>query len=450
MKNLTAFLFPLSVLFLFSCSKNNAIAPSIPIKPAYIKDTGTLQFKLLPLAANDAKLLFYYPQSRNLQNVLLKKDTVTVGTFAVTNNNNSLYSAEINYAFDSTAQYTIQVQTNVVGDTIYRYTLPKYTPIYKTAYRYQKILSLNQGLGPNGFDISPSHNYLFIIDDSLNTLITKRISLQTNAVDIINIGSYLFPIRAVSDTELLVKYSFYNNRYLGNDSAALLRYNINTKQTQFIDWVSLSYGRISRVKNNRVLITHPFTTGLVTSLVNLTDGSKINYTSDLVNFTQIREDNFDNIYNANLLVNPLTGGFVSLLPNGSSDGVEYFDSSSQYTISSNYLIRTNYQANTINYTSYLSVYNNQLKIYQGDSLSGRSFYVPRAQTIKNNNFLFYQYFPYDTAYHTDGYYNLNLSTQKASLVQSDNSSPYIINDFLFDDTHLLSVRYDGVYLLVKN
>ena len=448
-KTVPAILLLASLFWNMGCSKNHYDTP-LQGKPAFIKDTSALLFKLIPLAANDIKIQFLYPHARTLQKLIFKKDTTVLGSYSIGTGGNNSYTAEINFPFDSTKQYTIQVQTNAVSDTIYQYTLPPYSPVFRSAYHYQKILSLNQSMGVNGMDISPSRNYLFITDDSSNILITKRVSLQTYAVDTVSTRLYTFPVRAVSDSELLVQYGTYQNRLLGYDSMALMRYNIRTTQSQFIDWTSNNYGRISRIKNNRVLITapNPISNGGFTSLNNLSDGSKVTYTANQIYFPQIREANFEAIYNNNFLVNPISGSFVTLLPNTATEGIEFFDSISQYTVTSHYLVDNVSSASYI-YTGYIAVYSNLNKVYQSESLTGRIFYIPRAQQIKNNTLLFYQYFDYDTAYHTDGYYSLNLATKNVTLLQSDNSSPYYTIDFLFDDTHIYSVRYDGVYVLVK-
>ena len=212
-----------------------------------------------------------------------------------------------------------------------------------------------------------------------------------------------------------------------------------------MDWGSAGYGRTSRVKNNHLLVTNPVFTSGTASLINLSNGSKIIYSSGAVNFTQIRENNFDNIYFGNQVLNTANGIFNSPLPLNSAELIEYFDSISHYTVTTNY---SNLTA-TGNYTSYLSIYNNQNKIFQSSSASGRSFYVPRILQITNNTILYYQYFGYGTTFNIDGYYSIDLNTNKITLIQSDNSSPYIINDFQLDAKQIISVRYDGVYLLSK-
>ncbi len=432
-----------------SCSKNGQ-APVIPPKPAFIKDTsGAIYFRLVPVAINDIKLFFLYPQSAGLSKLILKKDTAVVATYTLSGGSGT-FSAEINYPFDSTRQYTFLVQTNSVADTIYQYKLPPYTPVYRSAFQYQKILSLQQSLGFNGFDISPSGNYLFIADDSSNRVVTKKINLQNYAVDIVNTSLISVPVRAFSDSELLVQYGSYQNRVLGTDSLALMKYNIRTGQNQFIDFTSANYGRISRVKANHIMITapNPVVNGGLTSLNNLVNGTRIVYTPGQVNFTEIHEGSFEAIYNNNQLVNPLTGSFTPLLPANVVEGIEYYDSTSQYVISSHY-IGDNVSSAPIVYSGYFAVYKNLSKVYQTDLLNRGVFYIPRAQQIKNNTLIFFQSFDYDTTYRIDGYYSLNLDTKAITLLQCDTSYPYYINDFLFDDKHIVSVRNDGVYVLVK-
>jgi hypothetical protein len=384
--------------------------------------------------------------------VILKKNAVSIDSFTVNNLNNSFYDSDIKFNFDSASQYSFCVQTNTVNDTIYQYTISQYIHNFKSAYTYQKILSLKQSLGPNYFDITPSRNYIYLIDDSLNTLVTKRISLKNYSVD--NFGKALSyaPIRAISDDELLTQNSYYNSRYLIGDSSALVKYNILNGKTTFVDWTSNSYGRTSRIINNKVLVTNPvdasnfFSLKNTNSLINLIDTSKIVYANGTIDFRYIRENNFDKIYYGNQSINEITGAFTNLLPTNSNDFVEYFDSIYNYKIATNYTFNSTHTG----YYSSFTIYQNQDVIFKSDTLLYRSIYIPKIQSIKNNSILIYQYFGYGSTFNFDGYYLLDLNTKKLSLIQCDNSSASIVTDFQLDDAHLFTIRYDGIYWLKKN
>ena len=445
-KNLHYLLLSLILVHGISCSKK----PTLPGNPpgqreAYIKDTGQLVFKVIPQSATEVKLLFIFPQGRNLVKLLLKKDTTILGTYTVNNDLNNHYSVDIPYNFDSTLQYNFTLRTDAVNDTIYQYSIPHYTHIFKSAYAYRKILNLTQSLGPGGFDITPSHNYIFIADDSVNTIITKKMSLRDYSVENISTQLYPLPMRAVSDSSLLIQGVFFMNPVPAHDSVSLAKYNTITGKTEFIDWVSSGYGRTSRIIDNHVLVTNPIFTSKTSSLIDLADLGKIKYSAAAVNFTRISEDNFDNIYNGNLLVDPATGNFTSLLPASSNEAVAYHDNINSLTIATAYTL-----LDSGKYSSHLSVYSNQNKIYQLPEIVGRGFYIPAIQNIKNNTILFYQKFDYGTQFNIDGYYTLDLNTGKVMLIDSDAySSPYMIDDLQLDGKRILSVRYDGIYELLR-
>jgi hypothetical protein len=246
----------------------------------------------------------------------------------------------------------------------------------------------------------------------------------------------------MSDNEILVEGS-YGNRPLGTDSVALLRYNIQTGQSSFIDYVSPNYGRFSHVINNHILVTNPVFTSGTSSLIDLKDNSKVLYPNSALKFALVGENNFDHIYYENQVVDPVTGSLQTKLPLTDSSGIEYIDSATQYTITSKYTFYN--PDDSLNYyKSRLAVYLQNNRVYQGDFDNTRLFQIGRQLNIHNNRILFYQSFGYDTRYRIDGYYLLDLNTQQVRLTQCD-STPYVIDDFQLDDHTIISVRADGIY-----
>jgi hypothetical protein len=447
-KNLPLLLVILS--YTLSCSKPypQYVASVQQTVPVFIKDAGQILFKVVHVSPTEVRVLFNYPSTRVLKNLILKHDTAVLNSYPVNRDGADFYSAIVPYNFDSTLKYDFKVQTNPVSDTIYQYTVANYIHTFRSVYTYRRVLKFNQSLGFSGFDITPSRNFLFLVDDSLNTLITKKMSLQNYAVENLSTSLYPIPVRAVSDSSILLQTRFYDNRYLQSDSSALTNYNIISGTSKFVDWVSGDYGRTSRIINNHVLVTNPWLTNGNSSLINLADNSKIVYGNSVANPLLIKENNFDNIYNGNLLVNIQSGAFTTPLPANTKEEVAYVDNAGKWAITTSY---TQFSSGgTDNYSSHFSVYNsNQNKVYEGTELTGRIFYFPAIQTIKNNTILFYQSFGFGTAFDIDGYYTLDLNTKKETFIQSDNSSPYILIDFQLDEKRLLSIRYDGVYELMK-
>jgi hypothetical protein len=434
--------FILFLVLLAACSRKDTLTPAP--RPVYIKDSDSLlKFKIIPLAPNQLKISFQYVPGGELTQLMLKKDTATLGTWSLSKDAGGNFFTTIIYNFDAGQKYNLVVQSGTVNDTSYRYTTPNYIHIYVNPFTYQKLLPLSQSLGPNAFDISPSRNTLFISDDIRNNVVTKRLSLKDLTVDTIKFGSNINPlmIRAVSDDELIVKAGGYNKPVPGSDSTGLIRYNVKTGQSTFIDFVSQNYGRFSRVINNHILITHPFFTPANASLINLSDNSKIDYPTSTVDPGLIAENYFDHLYCNNNVINPATGGVTMKLPLPDSSGIEYIDDATQHTFVSKYVL------NNTSYQSQLLVYSQNNLVYQGDYSNARLIQIGRQLSISNNRVLFYQAYGYDTTFRIDGYYLLDLNTKQVSLVQCD-SNPSVIDDFQLDGHTVISVRSDGVYKIL--
>lgn len=440
MKNKLPFLIMLTLLA--ACSKNDSPLPTPPPKPLVVTDVNTpLYFKAVPVSASQLKISFQYDLAPGLSSLYMKKDTTTIGTYTLHNDGNGFFSTTVNYDFAAGQSYKLQVRSGAANDTAYSYTLPAYTHTYVGPFQYEKLLSLTQSLGPQAFDISPSRKTIFITDDVNNTLIVKKLSLTDGRIDTLPNSINGLMVRAVSDDEIISYTHTYNGRFLLLDSAVLMRYNLKTGQSSFIDFVSYGYGRFSRVIQDHMLAMDSYYASASSKLINLDDNSKITYPVSTLNFTGIREISYDHLYYLNDIVDPATGALQSKIPLPDSSGIEYIDGATQYAIVTTYRSKPA----PYWYAYKLSVYSktNSL-VYDGDYVNGRSFQVGRQLDIGNNRILLHQSFNYDTTYHNDGYYSLDLNTQKLSLVQND-SNLSIMLDFQLDPHSLISVRADGVY-----
>jgi hypothetical protein len=434
----------LVVLAVFAgCSKPDSPAPQPQPRPVIIKYVSTaLYFMLTPQSPSQFKISIQSDSSRSLVKLYLKKDTSIVGTFLLGSDGNGSYSAVVSYDLIAGQSYKMVVESGNVNDTALRYTLPVYTHIYLNPFQYEKLLGLTQGLGSKAFDISPSRNMIFITDDVNNTLITKRLSLADAKVDTLGDIVNGLMIRAISDSEILTLSGIYNNRALQEDSAALMKFNINTKQFSFVDFVSQTYGRFSRVIKNHILVTEPYYSGGNSALIDLTNNSKVIFPFSSFDFRYIDENSFDHLYYQNYVIDPATGTLQSNLNLTDSSGIEYIDSSSQFTIVSKYRLKQSMTPD--HYSSRLSVYQKTNLVYQGDYANNRLFQIGRQLQIDNRRLLIYQSFGYDTTFRINGYYMLDLNTNKLNLVQCDSNS-YVLLDFQLDPHSMISVRADGVY-----
>jgi hypothetical protein len=434
------FLLP-AILSFAACTKHDATPVTPVTAPVVYKDTaGIPPFISTPLAANRMQLTFpWYIQPAK---VYLRKDTTVLGTYSAIPQPYFNFYFDIAYPFAAGETYSFVVETAPVNGVAIRYQLHNYKHKYIAPFTYQLLLPITRSLGPGEFDISPSRKFLFLTDDVNNVLITKRLSLADGHVDTIG-GIPYGSLRVISDDELLIIGHAYNGHTFTGDTAALLRYNITTRQSVFLAYVSEGYGRVSRVIDNHVLITQPLFPGN-SVLLNLTDTTKIIYPYPAVNFTLIGENNFDHLYYGNQVVNPVTGAFQSIIPTTDSAGIDISDSVSGYTIASWYSSIVNGPPPVAYYKSHLKVYLHGNAVYQSGDSANLSYQIPRQTALTDNRLVFYQGYGWDTTFHVSGYYRLDLNTRTTTLLHSY-STPYVIEDFQFDPHTMISVRTDGVY-----
>lgn len=304
-------------LLTVSCTKDREFVP-VKAPAATLKDAGLIAFKMNPLSATEVKVTFKDTEGQLLTKIILKDDTTTLATMPISQTSIGIVGATFKYAFQAGKKYNFLVQAAASSNSIKQYHIPEYIHQYVSQYAYQKIFTLHQSMGGNGFDLSPSHNYLFIADDVSNSIQIKRINLQTFAVESVSNSLSGNLIRAVSDNELLV----YGDKTTENqpaipdpgyDAAILARYSMLTQKSVFVDYVSFGYGRTSRIVDNHVLVTNPVYTKGTASLINLSDLSKVEYPLSNFDFRFISEYSFDDILYDNMVVNPANGQFSTLV-----------------------------------------------------------------------------------------------------------------------------------------
>lgn len=443
--------FIIVILFLCSCKKQTE-NPVPAARQTIVKDAGLIPFKIIPMADNQLKIILLRAQNRTISAVLLKIDTTTVATSTTLTNeaNTNGVSATFNYPFRSGITYNFLVKANyAANDTVYQYKVQNYQHQFVKSFNYQKVLPLTQSIGPNGFDLSPSRNFLFIVDEVNNTAQLKRISLQNLHVENISTAIDLngSPIRAASDDELLVYANLHTQvanlpavADPGNDAAVLCRYNIPSQTASFIDYISSGYGRLSRIVNNHILVTNPIFTAKTASLINLGNLSKITYPLGNFDFTSINQNSFNHIIYQNAFLNTTDGSTSVPVNVGSNDGLIEQDDVSGYVFTGS----GRQDANRLITTAF-SVYKNGAPVYQSD-YGYASAYFPIIYNIKNDVVTFYQSFGYDTKVNIDGYYMLNLKTKEVKLIQDD-SNLFVISDYQLKNGSTISIRADGIYKL---
>ena len=446
MKNLILILAILSVVF-YSCETDEIQADhTLEIKDTIKTAISDLKFKIDPTTTDQFKFSILNPKNKTVK-LYLKKGNIDVANFLLTTENNlpDILSAEVKYNFSPNDVYQILIrETRETMDTVFQeeFTLNGYTHKYSNQFKYEKLASINQRLD---FDISPSGNVIFYLDYINNKPVLKRLSLVDKKLDVIDEDFFSLLIRSRSDNQLITSSKKYNNRFLKVDSCALLNYNVNTRETSFIDWGSGDYGRFSRVVNNSIMVSNPVSTNSI-SLVNFSDNSKKVYPADI---RYLSEYSFNQIYLGREIFNFSNFSFEDRLPFlNSNTSIAYFDDNSQYFITIEYLRES--QSLTSTYTRMI-IYNDNKIVYEQPFEKGRYFMFPSRINLTDNKLIFYQYYDYDSTVRLDGYYLLDLKTKETTLLQND-SNNYVKFDFFRDNNKgsFISVRPYEIYKITMN
>ena len=422
-----------------ACSKKDNAPATLQI-PTLYKDTGNLFFISQPISASEVQFTFpKYPSA--FATITLRSDTGTVGVFPVTLQQLTGYStAIVTYPFQSGTQYTLTVETVPANGLAYRYVLPKYIHTYLAPFTSQKLLSFTQ---LQGYDISPSRKTIFALDNAQKSPFAEKLSLADGTVTPVtgNIHGYTPIIRAIDDTDILAAVGLAGTP-AGSDSGLLYRMNTNTGKTANVAVVSADYARYSRIIDNHILTTLPVYPGDA-ELIDLTDNSVRIIPYSTINFTIVRETNFDHIFYGDQIVDPNTGTLQTIMPPGTdSSDVVMLDSATQYLFLAGLKDLTTAEPNVASYFTNFSVYSGNNLIFEDNFVRDRAIIIPKQPAIINNRLLLNQNFGWDTTFHVSGYYQLDLNTRSLTLVNSTSATG---DDFQLSPHTMISVRSDGVY-----
>ncbi len=452
-KQLEAFLVVVSIfanlLVLISCDSKKEIAPVIPTKTAVITDKGVIYFKAEPLSDSEVKMSFLLQNSRTLEKLILTDGTTALQSFEVraTEGVNYLYTASVKYSFISGANYRMLLQTNNLSDTVYQYAVNNYQHIYKRTFSLNKIANINSFIGFDAYSVSPSRNFVFFTDyPNVN-----RLNLLTGEIVPLGASVNSLTLRAASDNEILTLEHEYNGAYLKGDTIALMKYDMNTKQSQLVDWVDAMYPRVSNVVNNHILVAnHVFKNK--GSLINLTDNSKVLY--DTMQDSYIQTWNYDNLYYNNHVMDVGTGSAIPQLSLANdmthSSNVLYTDNGTGIKIIQDYVRDLAATQDPDFYLTRLRVFQQNNLIYQNDFERGRFITVAKVMNIQNNKMIVFQTFSFSTLTRLDGYYLLDLNQGSLTLLDTYGSpNRYAFDDFQLSATETISLKPDGVYRLTR-
>lgn len=439
MKKLILIVTFFSTLF-YSCNNEDIISDnSFAKKDTITVITSDLKFKLSPTASDQFTFSVQNPDKKTYKLYLkLGKEELANYLFAPETTNSSISSTIVKYNFVQNVAYQIIIRVNtenkdsvVVGN----FTINSYIHNYYNQFTYEKLASINQRLD---FDISPSRNVIFYNDYINNKCVLKRLSISDKKLDILDENFFSLLIRAKNDNELIVRTSEYNNRFLKNDSCALLDYDVYTHKKTFLDWGSSDYGRYSRVVNNSIMISNPISANTI-SLINLIDNSVKRYPANIV---LLGEYGYDHIYLGREILNfdnySFTNGLSFLNANSS---IMYYDENSKYYIT----CETFGDPNSLDQYSRMIIYKDNKVVYEQSFEKGRSISIPSIINLSDNKLIFYQHYDYDSSVRIDGYYLLDIATKQVTLLQNDNNGYVKFDYFDNNKNSFISIRPYEIY-----
>jgi hypothetical protein len=439
MKKLILIVTFFSTLF-YSCNNEDIISDnSFAKKDTITVITSDLKFKLSPTASDQFTFSVQNPDKKTYKLYLkLGKEELANYLFAPETTNSSISSTIVKYNFVQNVAYQIIIRVNtenkdsvVVGN----FTINSYIHNYYNQFTYEKLASINQRLD---FDISPSRNVIFYNDYINNKCVLKRLSISDKKLDILDENFFSLLIRAKNDNELIVRTSEYNNRFLKNDSCALLDYDVYTHKKTFLDWGSSDYGRYSRVVNNSIMISNPISANTI-SLINLIDNSVKRYPANIV---LLGEYGYDHIYLGREILNfdnyRFTNGLSFLNANSS---IMYYDENSKYYIT----CETFGDPNSLDQYSRMIIYKDNKVVYEQSFEKGRSISIPSIINLSDNKLIFYQHYDYDSSVRIDGYYLLDIATKQVTLLQNDNNGYVKFDYFDNNKNSFISIRPYEIY-----
>ncbi|MCZ8217629.1 MAG: hypothetical protein O9262_15400, partial [Cyclobacteriaceae bacterium] len=371
----------------------------------------TIPYQLSPTATNKLTISFLYKQEPALKSLTLLKGIEKLLIVDFTRPyDGEIFTTDINFAFQDRESYDFLLETVAANDTIYTYHLNNYRHTFVQTFEYEKVDTWKQMLE---YDVEPQRKYLFVKDYVNNESILKRISLENFTVQTLvnNFGSA--PIRALSGDEIITYSRFNNGRFLSADSAALIKYNLNSGASQFIGWISADYLRLSRIVNNHIIFNNPVFTSKTSTLINLTDQSKKFFLNEELNPLQFRSNNFDNLYNGDNVFDWRTEAFVEKINLSENSFISHVDNLSNYI----FVIETNYGPDNKYFYSRLMVYEGNNLIHQGTFEENCSYELGRTIDVSSNQIILFKNYGFYTKPGISGYYLIDVSTGESKLLQ---------------------------------
>lgn len=197
------------LLFIGICSacKKETIVP-VPVIPKEqtitYKSAGDIAFKLNPLSDSTLKLAIDPQMRLDFDLVILKSGNQTLSTAKI-EVVDAVPFAIIKHRFKAGEDYSFLINQKPNQEAVVnQYQIAHYKHEFVNNFKYEKILSITQGVGSNAIDISPTKTSLFVVDRIANTSYIKQIKLGTLQIQTLSYNLNGTMLRSISDNELLV------------------------------------------------------------------------------------------------------------------------------------------------------------------------------------------------------------------------------------------------------
>ncbi len=446
--NQSFYLFIISLFFIFSsCTKEEVEPGSDSVqKDVIIIDVSDLDFKIAPLSDTQFDFMIINQTEKKYElELICAQDTLLSQKIESKKDGYANLYTGVSYQFDPNKLYQIDVYaSHVENNTIVKEKFQcSYQHQYKNGLNYQELAEINQWLEA---DITPSRDAIFYEDYVKNKIILKRLLLKDNSLEVMNEDFISTTMRAIDTSNVILEKRFYDNRYLGKDSSAVVALNLSTNEQHFLGWGSGDYGRYSRIVNNNIFISNPLETGTVTR-IDLSDHSSMSYPADI---RFLSENSYDNIYLNGEAYDFNTSTFKNLFP---TLGVNYYVAYSDAELGYSIVVERFHDESESEVYSRFLVYHDDKIVYEEPYEKAVTFQFPALMDFSSDKIIFYKGYDYSSVVRFDGYYTLNLKTKQIELLQNDSEEyNYIKRDFFInkDSNSFISVRPHRIYKISQN
>lgn len=446
--NVPSGLLSISALFCFiSCVQEPEIPTPTSNLILFERLEGDIRFYTIPSSETSLSFEFDWRDDRQLKQIFLMQDSDTLATGLFTDSeyfNNSRTRVTVDYEFDLEEEYYFLVEVTDIStpNTRFTYRLPEYNHEFASYYNIELIAALDR---MSDYDFSPSRDFLFVSDFSNNEAKVHRVDLAsrnlTTYFDKNEINGNL--IRATSDEEFL---------YAGlpdgpfdptiHDQGFLRKMNINTKESTYIGAYSSSYGRVSRVIDNVVVVNRRFPNIYDHEAIDVRTGEVISL-GNIQSF--VREDKYDRIMIGEFEVNPNELNVVQLTTGEEEGHLIYYDQN-DYAFYLKNGTQSSY-SDGVPFHS-LIVKKDGVKVYETPTELEGYVNLFKKFNVENNKFIYHKSFESNTEYRIDGFYEVDLATGEERLIHADNNR-FSIAVFDFEEKGMYAHRAGKFSIMTK-